>query len=403
MPETTPSPQNFPSQDYGDDTRVVRAPGKTVLLVGTAHLSRQSLELVERVIERERPDRVCLELDERRFQSLTNRQTWENLDLKQLIKDKQLSTLLANLILASYQKRLGAQTGMTPGAELLAGARAAQNLDIPLSLCDRDIRITLRRAWRSTPWFRKFYLLAAMLGSLFEKAEIDEDKLAELRRQDVLAGMLDELGEALPQAKQALIDERDLYMAESIRAAEGERVVAVVGAGHLDGIVRRMAEDNSAALEEIGTVAPVGRGWKIAAWLIPSGIVAALVATGFRHGAEQFGANTLYWILVNGIPAALGSAAALAHPATTAAAFAAAPFTSLTPLIGVGYVCAFVQVMVRPPIVREFERIHEDIGSLSGWWRNRLLRIFLVFLFTSLGSLLGTFLGGYRILNSLFS
>ena len=402
MTESTPTPQNFPARDYGDDVRVVRAPGKTALLVGTAHLSRQSLELVERVIAGERPDRVCVELDERRYQALSNPQGWENLDLKQLIKTKQLSTLLANLILASYQKRLGAQTGMRPGAELLAGARTANDLGIPLSLCDRDIRITLRRAWRSTPWYRKLYLLAAMLGSLFEKAEIDEDRLAELRRQDVLAEMLAELGDALPQAKRALIDERDLYMAERIRAAEGGRIVAVVGAGHLDGIDRRMAEDNSAAMAEITTVAPVGRGRRIAAWLIPALIVSALVATGLRHGAERFNADALYWILVNGIPAALGSAAALAHPATTAAAFCAAPFTSLTPLIGVGYVCAFVQVMVRPPIVREFEQLHDDIVTLSGWWRNRLLRIFLVFLLSSLGSLLGTVLGGYRIVSSLF-
>ena len=156
-------------------------------------------------------------------------------------------------------------------------------------------------------------------------------------------------------------------------------------------------------MAEIGTAPPAGRGWTVAAWLIPALIVAALVASGFRHGAERVGADALYWFLANGIPAALGSAAALAHPATIVSAFFAAPFTSLTPLIGAGYVCAFVQVMARPPIVREFERIHDDIGSLSGWWRNRLLRIFLVFLFSSLGSLLGTFLGGYRILGGLFA
>lgn len=392
----------FPSRQYGDDVRVVAIPGKSVLLVGTAHLSRQSRELVEQIIATERPDCVCVELDQHRYQALANRQAWEKLDLKQLIRSKQLCTLLANLILASYQKRLGDQTGMSPGEELLQATQSAKALDIPLVLCDRDVRITLRRAWHNTPWLKKGYLLAALIASFFEKTELDEDKLAAMRRQDVMAGLMAELGEALPQAKRVLIDERDIYMSEQIRQAQGSRIVAVVGAGHLDGLCRQMARDNSAAIPEMTTVLPVSRGWKVAAWMIPLLILAALAATGFRHGAGQFEANALYWILVNSIPAAIGAALAWAHPVTVAAAFCGAPFTSLTPLIGVGYVCAFAQVMCRPPIVREFERIHQDICTVMGWWRNRLLRIFLVFFFSTLGSALGTFVGGYRIFTSLF-
>ena len=396
----------FPSQEYGDDVRAVRLRDKSVLLVGTAHLSRRSCELVEQVITTERPDAVCVELDERRHQALTNRQSWENLDLKQVIKRKQLSTLLANLILASYQKRLGEQTGVSPGAELLQATTSARELDIPLILCDRDVRVTLKRAWRNTPWFKKGALLFALIGSFFEKTELDEEQLAALRKQDVLAGLIQELGDSLPDAKEALIDERDMYMAQKIReaadTASGGRVVAVMGAGHLEGVSRLLPQDNAARIPEISTVAPASRGWTIAAWAIPVLIVAALVATGFRHGADKFEANALFWFLVNGIPAGLGAAAAWGHPLTVAAAFFGAPFTSLSPLIGVGYVCAFVQVMARPPIVREFGQIHQDIGTAGGWWRNRLLRIFLVFFFSTLGSLLGTFLGGYHIFTSLF-
>ena len=393
----------FPSQEYGNDVRVVDIPGKRLLLVGTAHLSQQSRELVARVIAEEQPDAVCVELDQRRYQSLVNRQSWENLDLKQIIRNRQLSLLFANLILASYQKRLGDQTGSPPGAELLQAAESAQELDIPLVLCDRDVRITLRRAWRNTPWLKKGSLLAALLASLFEKTELDETRLAEMRRQDVLSELMQELGEALPNTKRALIDERDLYMAEQIRQAAGERIVAVMGAGHLEGVSRLLGEDHSAELPEITRVAPVSRGWKIAAWAIPVLIVLALVAGGFRHGPEQFNANAIYWVLVNGIPAALGAALAFAHPATVVAAFCGAPITSLSPLIGVGYVCAFVQVMLCPPLVREFEQAHQDISSFSGWWRSRLLRLFLVFFFSSLGSMLGTFLGGWRIFSTLFS
>ena len=395
------NPPAFPAQQYGDDVRVVQTQDKTIALVGTAHLSQQSQELVERIITQERPDAVCVELDPRRYQALTKRQSWENLDLKQLIRSKQLSTLLVNLLLASYQKRLGGQTGMTPGAELLQAAQTAESLHIPVVLCDRDIRITLRRAWRNTPWFKKGYLVAALIASFFEKTELNEEKLAAMRKQDVLAELMEELGESLPHTKKVLIDERDLYMAEQIRQADGERIVAVVGAGHLEGISRLLHEDNSGSIEAITTVAPVSNLWKIVGWLIPLLIVLALLAIGMRQGIEEFNANALYWVLITGIPGAIGTALAGGHPATIAAAFFGSPLTTLSPLIGIGYVCAFVQVLVCPPIVREFEQINNDIGKFSGWWRNRLLRVFLVFIFSSLGASMGTFLGGYRIISTL--
>ncbi len=391
----------FPALQYGDDVRCLQVAGKSIALVGTAHLSQQSRELVERIIAQEQPDAVCVELDQRRYQALAKRQKWENLNLKQIIRNKQLSTLMATLILASYQKKLGGQMGMIPGAELLAAAQSAEALGIPLSLCDRDIRITMQRAWRNTPWLKKGYLLTALLSTFFEKTELDEEKLQAMRKQDALAELIGELGAALPQAKRALIDERDIYMAEQIKMTKGERIVAVVGAGHLEGISAQIQRDNSAQLAEITSVRPLSRGWKLLAWLLPVTILLALAAIGFRHGAEQFNANALYWILVNGIPAALGAIFAGAHPLTIVTAFVGAPFTSLTPFIGVGYVCAFVQVLLCPPMVREFERIHDDIGSFGGWWRNRVLRIFLVFLLSSLGSSLGTFLGGYHIAGSL--
>ncbi len=391
----------FPAQQYSDDVRIVQMQDKTIALVGTAHLSQQSLELVERIISQERPDTVCVELDPRRYQALAKRQSWENLDLKQLIRTKQLSTLLVNLLLASYQKRLGAQTGMTPGAELLRAAQTAEALDIPVVLCDRDIRITLRRAWRNTPWLKKGYLVAALIASFFEKTELDEEKLAAMRKQDVLAELMSELGESLPHTKMVLIDERDLYMAEQIRQASGERIIAVVGAGHLEGIGKLLNKDNSASIEAITTVAPVSGLWKAVGWLIPLLIVLALVAIGLRQGMEEFNANALYWILITGIPGAIGTALAGGHPATIATAFIGAPLTTLSPLIGIGYVCAFIQVLVCPPIVREFEQINKDVSSFTGWWRNRLLRVFLVFFFSSLGASMGTFLGGYRIISAL--
>ena len=394
---------SFPSQEYGDDTSVIRQGDKTILLVGTAHISQDSADLVEEIIGAERPDVVCIELDEKRFSALSNPKRWENLDLKQIIKNKQLSTLLVNLVLASYQKKLGGKLGIQPGTELLTAARAAKKLDIPIELCDRDVRITLRRAWKSTSFFKKGYLAATLLASLFDDTELDEEKLAELRKKDVLSEMMNEIGEALPAAKHVLIDERDIFMAENIKSAPGKHVVAVVGAGHMAGIQKVISTDNSGRMEEIKTIPPVSKTWKIVGWSIPAAILLSLVAIGFRQGAGEAGSNALYWFLANGIPSALGAVVALGHPATILSAFAAAPITSLTPVIGAGYVCAFVQVMTRPPVVKEFETVSADIVTFRGWWQNKLLRIFLVFLMTGLGSVIGTWVGGYRIFTNLFA
>lgn len=393
----------FPRGEYAQDVTTIQHDQKTILLVGTAHISQESANLVEEIIATEKPDMVCIELDEKRFDALSKRQRWENLDLKQVVRNKQLSTLMVNLILSSYQKKLGGQLGVLPGTELLAAAQAAEKENIPVCLCDRNIRVTLRRAWHATSFFKKSYLLATLFASMFDKTQLDEEKLSELRRKDVLSELMDELGRTFPDTKRALIDERDIYMAEKIKEAEGRRVVAVVGAGHAAGIEQILHQDNSHLMDEISTIPPVSKMWKVLGWSIPVLIILSILLIGMKQGMGEAGANALYWVLANGIPSAIGALFALAHPATIFSAFAAAPITSLTPVIGAGYVCAFVQILTKPPVVREFECVGEDISSLTGWWKNKLLRVFLVFILTGLGSSIGTWVGGYRIVSNLFS
>ena len=393
----------FPQNEYPDDVSVIRLADKTILLIGTAHISQESTDLVKQVVEQEKPDTVCIELDEKRFAALSKKQQWENLDLKQVIRNKQLSTLLVNLILASYQRKLGGQLGIMPGTELLTAARVAEENNIDTALCDRDVRITLRRAWHATPLWKKGYLLASLITSLFDKTELDEEKLAELRKKDVLSELMSEIGEVMPEAKKALIDERDIYMAEKIKAVAGKNIVAVVGAGHMAGIEKVIPDDNSDQIAKIEEIPPVSKAWKIIGWSIPALIILSLVIIGVQKGAGAAGENLAYWILANGIPSSIGALLAWAHPATVLSAFAAAPITSLTPVIGAGYVTAFVQVMTKPPVVKEFEAVSSDIATFSGWWKNKLLRIFLVFILTGLGSSIGTWVGGYRIFTNLFS
>jgi len=384
------------------DVHRLHLDGREILLIGTAHISRESVDLVRQVIADEQPDCVCVELDEKRYESLARRKSWEMLDLKEIIRKKQLATLLINLALASYQKKLGDQMGVQPGAELLEAVREAEKHAIRVSLCDRDVRVTLRRAWHATSFFRKSSLLTAILASMFQEEEISEAKLRELKESDVLSELMNELGHSMPELKRVLIDERDTFLAEKIKASQGNRLVAVVGAGHVAGIKKALAEDRSGQMAAINEVAAVSPLWKTLGWTVPLIILGSLGYIAASKGGAVAGDSLRFWVLANGIPSAFGAVLALAHPLTILTAFVAAPITSLTPVIGAGYVTAFVQLMLRPPVVLEFENVLRDMTTVKGWWKNRLLRVFLAFLLPGFGSMLGTWIGGYEIISNLF-
>lgn len=364
---------------------------REIILVGTAHISQDSVETVQRVIGEEHPDTVCVELDQQRYQALKNQNRWESLNLIQVIKKGQVPFLLANLALSSFQKRMGLQTGVKPGAELAAAADAAEQQDIPVRLVDRDIRTTLLRAWRKTGLWKKMTLVATLVASLFEKQEVDEEELARLRQTDTLSAMLEEMGEMLPSVKTILVDERDLYMAHHILEAPGSKVVAVVGAAHLPGLLRHLqAPPTADAIAEISVVPAKSRLSKAIPWIIPA-LVAALFAAGFAFGdRQQLAGAAIAWVLANGLLAALGTVLALGHPLSVAAAFVGAPITSLNPTIGAGMVTGLVQAFVASPTVRDMEKVGDDLATLRGWWSNRMSRVLLVFLFSSLGSSVGT-------------
>jgi pheromone shutdown-related protein TraB len=372
-------------------------------LVGTAHVSQESADLVRQVIDREQPDCVCVELDAQRFQTLSQQRRLDDLDLKEVIRRKQLSPLIVNIILSSYQKRLGGQLGVMPGTEMLEAAKVAQELNIPVVLGDRDVRVTLGRAWRSTPLLKKFLLLSTLLTSIFDRTTISEEMLRDIRQKDVLSEMLRELGELMPTLRTVLIDERDLYLAHRIRSAVGKRIVAVLGAAHIPGVQRHLEANRPIDLEPFNTIPPVSPLWRLIGWGIPALIVAALLLIGWQKGAGVAGEHIVFWVLANGIPSAIGAAVALAHPLTILIAFVAAPLTSLTPVIGAGYVTAFVQAYLCPPSVRELHSVADDIHSAQQWWRNRLLRIFLAFILPGIGSMIGTWIGGVEIFSNLLS
>ena len=398
MPPSKAAPVNVRSSP---EVHVLTVQDKTIILVGTVHVSQESADLVRAVIEEERPDAVCVELDARRYEALSQQQKWESFDLKEVIRKKQLSTMLANVLLASYQKRLGAQLGVLPGTEMLEAINVAKKHDIPIFLCDRDVRVTMRRAWRSTPFFKKSMLVSSLILSVFDTKPVSEESLQDLKKQDVLSEMMQELGKEIPTLKTALIDERDHYLAEKTLQAEGKKIVSVVGAGHVEGI-KAILQGERGNLDGLDVIPPVSPVWKWVGWAIPAIIIGSIALIGYQKGAAAAGDNAIFWIVANGVPSGLGAVLAWAHPFTIVVAVAGAPFTSLTPVIGVGYVTAFVQAYMQPPLVREFQTMAEDVAIPRRWWQSRLLRVFLAFLFPTIGSVIGTWVGGTRIVSNLF-
>lgn len=384
------------------DVHALTVDGRALVLVGTAHISRESADLVRQVIGDEVPDRVCLELDESRYKALSDPARIESLDLKEIIRQRQLAALMLNVVLAGYQNQLGGALGVVPGAELLEAAHAAEERGIPIELCDRDVRITLRRAWAVLSAWQKIKLTAEVLALAFDRPQLTEEDLRELRRQDVVTKLMQELGALLPPLKEVLIDERDLFLAERIRRAVGPRIVAVVGAGHVDGIRHALAGPGGVNLAALEVIPPPSALWRAVGWGIPLLIVGSIVAIGVRQGAAAARENLLLWILANGFPTMIGAFLAGGHMLTALVGFVAAPLTSLTPLIGAGYVTAFVQAYLRPPRVIELRSATRELGSVRRWWTNRLLRIFLVFLLSTLGSAFGTIFAGSKIVSSVF-
>ena len=401
------------------------------LLLGTAHVSQNSVAGVEDAIQNESPDHVCVEIDASRYESYTQGQNWERLNIYQVLREKKGFLLLANLVLASFQRRLGLDLGVTPGREMIRAIELAKENTIPFSFCDREIQVTLRRAWRKSGLWGKNKMLAALLSSIFTKEKLTSEDIERLKNRNALDEMMSELADYLPSVKEVLIDERDRYLATKIFQAKGNRVFAVLGAGHLNGVIEwierleagravlehgsadrgsadsgnadrgdiastkspNVREEPSTDLSSISTVPPRGRVSRILPWLIPFA-VAAIIVAGFLRAGWQEGLSMLWlWVLVNGTLSAAGALIALAHPITIIVSFLAAPITSMNPTIGVGFVSGILEAFLRKPRVRDFEHIHDDIASVRGFYRNRLTHVLVVFLLSSVGSAIGTFIG----------
>lgn len=363
--------------------------GRDIVLVGTAHVSRESAALVEEVIDEEKPDTVCVELCNSRYETIKQKENWEKTDIFKIIKEKRTSQLLAQLLMASFQKKLAEKFGIKPGEEMLRAINKAEEMGAKVVLADRDIRITMSRTWRLMKFFSKIRLFGEILLSIFYSEDITEEEIENLKEHDALELALKTFGKKVPEVKTTLIDERDLYLAHSISQAPGSRIVAVVGAGHVPGILKHLGDDID--LSPIMRIPPKSMWGRIFAWGIALIVVGLIVAGFYSSGAEASLNMIKWWFGINGLLAGIGALIVFAHPVTIVSSILAAPFTSLNPMIAAGWVAGLIEVTLRKPQVKDFIDLREDIASFRGFWHNKITRILLLVVFVNLGSAIGTF------------
>ena len=374
---------------------IININGKQIVLIGTAHVSKRSAEEVREVIEEVQPDTVCIELCQSRYESIVNRDKWKNMDIIKIIREKKTSLFFVSLLMSSFQKRMAKQLGVEPGLELVEGINAAKDSNAKLVLADRDIQATFMRIWRNMGFIGKMRLFFMIILSTFEQEDINEEEMEKLKNQDMLTIVLSEFAKSFPGLKETLIDERDKYLAQKIKHSPGEKIVAVVGAGHVPGILEQINyEHDLNALSQIPKKLSIQ---KYIGYAIPIVIVLAIASTFTMDraaGIEQI----IAWILWNGSLAAIGALIAWGHPVTIVVAFVAAPITSINPLLAAGWFAGLSEAYIRRPKVEDFERLADDIHSLKGFWHNKVTHVLLVVILANLGSSLGTFIGGAEVI-----
>lgn len=409
MTESNPLPAD---PLHGQPHEIVERDGVRYTLLGTAHVSRASVDAVRAAVASGDYDSVAVELDPGRLQSLTDPDTLTRLDLVKVIREGKTHLFAANLALTAYQRRLAEQLGVEPGEELKAGALDAQARGLPVHLIDREVGLTFKRALQSLGWWQRTKVGAGILASMFGDEEVGDDEIEKLKQGDMLESSFGEFAAESPQLYQAIIAERDQYMASALRqvaagvpagAASPYRVLAVVGAGHLPGLVRHLRDDAGDPAElrrSLEIVKPKSR----VPWmeLVIGVFLVGGFAWGFWQGGVDVGSDLLIqWVLATGVLGAIGCAIAGGHPLSILAAFIASPLTPLHPALASGTVSAFVEATLRKPTYADFMALRDDVQTVKGWWKNRVARILLNFFLTSLGTAIGVWTGGLRMLGKL--
>lgn len=401
---TDPKPSLWQEQPHV----VVERDGVRYTLLGTAHVSRASVDAVEDAIETGGFDTVAVELDQARMQALTNPDSLARLDLVQVIRKGRVAMFAANLALAAYQRRLAEQLGIEPGAELKRAAAVAKERGLALELIDRDVGLTFRRASGSLGFLGKMKLASGLFAGLLSSDEMEEEEIEKLKQGDILESTFGEFAQSSPALYESVISERDRYMAARLRQVpSGSRdVLAVVGAGHLAGLARHLAEDQGHPQETLDGLeyVPPARGmrWIGTAIMV---LILAMIGWGYWQGGVDVGRQLVtQWVMITAGFAALGTILAAGHPLGVIAAAISAPLKPFRPPgVSPGLFSGLIEAHFRKPAYGDFLALRDDAGSLRGWYRNRVSRTLLNFILTNLGSSLGVWVAGLLIAGRLMS
>jgi pheromone shutdown-related protein TraB len=362
---------------------------REIILIGTAHISRESADLVDRVITEEKPDVVCVELCKARFEAIQQKDKWQEMDIVKVIRENRTALLLSQLLMMSLQKKIAERFNINPGEDMLRAISRAAESGAEVVLADREIRVTLLRTWRMMGLWSKMKFLSDMILSLFIGENITEENIEELKQHDVLDLALKSLGEKLPELKTTLIDERDQFLACSIRNSQGRKIVAVVGAGHIPGIIENIGKEID--IDEINTIPPRSFWARFFGWGFSAAIMSLFVAGFFYSGGRTSIHMMLSWSVITAICATIGAMMLLAHPFTILASALSAPIATLHPLIATGWVAGLTEATFRKPQVRDFLDLKDDITTVKGFFRNRITRILILVVVVNLTTSIGTF------------
>ncbi len=381
-----------------------------ITLLGTAHVSRVSAEAVKSMLGSKQYDAVAVELCPSRHNTMVSPDSMARMDLFQVIREGKVAMVAASLALGAFQQRLADQFGVKPGAEMLEAVEYAQSEKIPIFLVDREVGITLKRIYHNIPWWQRLNLMSGLFASMVSREKVNEEDIERLKEGDLLESTFSQFAQQSQSLFLPLIDERDRYMAarllQEVEKQSFRDILVIVGAGHLRGIKKYLLESSNKqnrpeqVIDELEVV-PVSRGWlKIVPWVIV-GLVLLGFTLGFSHSSDLGWSLVAGWVLINGGLSALGAAIAAAHPLTIVGAFIAAPLTSLNPMVGAGMVTATIEIYLRKPKVADFNHLKHDTTHLRGWWKNRVTRILLIFILSTLGSAIGTYMAGFFIFERL--
>jgi pheromone shutdown-related protein TraB len=362
---------------------------REIILIGTAHISRESADLVDRVITEEKPDVVCVELCKARFEAIQQKDKWQEMDIVKVIRENRTALLLSQLLMMSLQKKIAERFNINPGEDMLRAISRAEESGAEVVLADREIRVTLLRTWRMMGLWSKMKFLSDMILSLFIGENITEENIEELKQHDVLDLALKSIGEKLPELKTTLIDERDQFLACSIRNSQGRKIVAVVGAGHIPGIIENIGKEID--IDEINTIPPRSFWARFFGWGFSAAILSLFVAGFFYSGGRTSIHMMLSWSVITAICATIGAMMLLAHPFAILASALSAPIATLHPLIATGWVAGLTEATFRKPQVRDFLDLKDDITTVKGFFRNRITRILILVVVVNLTTSIGTF------------